>query len=75
MNKNIETTTVVEEKNFTTEMVTVEGQYAGLIARTGPAGIFSWLAERADKPWNARPQHYMTRDEAICSIAYPAFYR
>lgn len=75
MNKNIETVPVVEEKNFLTEMVTVDDQYAGLIARTGPAGVFSWLAERADRPWNSRPTHHTTREEAICSIAYPAFYR
>lgn len=75
MNKNIETTVVTEEKNFLTELVTVDGKYAGLVARTGPAGIFSWLAERADRPWNVRPTHHLTRDEAICSIAYPAFYR
>jgi len=75
VNKNIETTVVVETKYFATEMVTVDGKYAGLIARSGPTGVFAWMAERAEKAWNDRPTGHSTREEAICSIAYPAFYR
>lgn len=73
MNKQIETTVITESKNFESEMVEVDGQYAGVIARIGRPGVFQYLAERAGGFGN--PSRYSTRDEALCSIAYPAFYR